>query len=278
MSSLLWVVQNNLYKEEGYNKFLNSLERLECNYIIVKPIPFTNIIIPVDFDDIDRDISEADDPIDDDSQPIMICGAISLGRIAKARGWHPGSFINDNFHYAKWKTNWGDNLLNPDAKIGTVSSFFGHSPSHDVFVRPTEDTKAIAGTVMSKYDFEDWISSVSMVKEEEFAPLHKNTEIAISPIKKIYNECRLFVVDGKVVTASIYKKGNDVIEDSNVDERYISFVNKMTKIWSPSIAFVMDVADTPNGLKIIEINNLNSAGFYACDTSKIINAVEELYA
>ena len=43
---LLWVVQNNLYNEVGYAQFIKSLERLESNYIIVKPIPFTNIIVP----------------------------------------------------------------------------------------------------------------------------------------------------------------------------------------------------------------------------------------
>jgi len=38
----------------------------------------------------------------------------------------------------------------------------------------------------------------------------------------------------------------------------------------------MDIADTPDGLKVIEINNINSAGFYDADPQKIIMAIEEM--
>ena len=132
---------------------------------------------------------------------------------------------------------------------------------------------------MAINEFSDWILNISEIEEDgAFAPLNKNTEIVVSSIKQIYNECRLFIVDGKVVTASMYKAGNRVMGDPNVDQRYLDFTQEMTDIWSPSIGFVMDVADTPNGLKIIEINNLNSAGFYACDTFKIIDSIERLYS
>jgi hypothetical protein len=50
----------------------------------------------------------------------------------------------------------------------------------------------------------------------------------------------------------------------------------MIQTWRPAQAFVMDIADTPDGPKVIEINNINSSGFYACDPQSIIVALESL--
>jgi hypothetical protein len=38
----------------------------------------------------------------------------------------------------------------------------------------------------------------------------------------------------------------------------------------------MDIADTPNGLKIVEINNINSAGWYRCDMQKLVTSLEDM--
>jgi hypothetical protein len=46
--------------------------------------------------------------------------------------------------------------------------------------------------------------------------------------------------------------------------------------WQPQRAFVLDVAETADGPKIVEINTLNSAGFYAADIQRIVLALEEL--
>jgi len=37
----------------------------------------------------------------------------------------------------------------------------------------------------------------------------------------------------------------------------------------------MDVARTPEGLKIIEVNNLNSSGFYAANVENLVLAIEK---
>ena len=52
--------------------------------------------------------------------------------------------------------------------------------------------------------------------------------------------------------------------------------DNLTKIHQPAKAFVIDIARVDGEFKIIEINNLNSAGFYASDVQKIIAAIEEL--
>lgn len=276
---MLWIVQDNLYNEDGYVRFINALQRLNCTYLIVKPVPFTNVLLPSDFDCDSHigDIHDADQLQIDNTQPIVICGATSLSRISKSRGWYPGTFLNDNFDYEMWRFGFGlENLLNCDAVVAPVYLLNNVHQYDNVFIRPIHDSKAIAGTVMSANEFEDWKRSVSQIEQEEFQPLHKNTVMLLSPIKQIYNECRVFVVDGVVVTASMYKQGDRVIANSNVDQRFIDFAQQMVDGWQPAIAFVIDIADTPEGLKIIEINNINSAGFYEADVFKIIDAINNL--
>jgi len=51
----------------------------------------------------------------------------------------------------------------------------------------------------------------------------------------------------------------------------------MVDLWSPDVGFVLDIADTPEGFKVIEVNCLNASGFYACDMAKVVFALEELY-
>lgn len=43
-----------------------------------------------------------------------------------------------------------------------------------------------------------------------------------------------------------------------------------------SDAYVLDICRTDDGLKIIETNCINAAGFYAADLGKLVSALEEL--
>ena len=53
---MFWVIQNNLYNEYGYRKFMESIERLDVDHIIVKPVPFTDILLPADFDSMTQNV------------------------------------------------------------------------------------------------------------------------------------------------------------------------------------------------------------------------------
>jgi len=288
---MLWVVQNNLYNEAGYERFITALERLGVDYLIVKPVPFTNKFLPADFDSMTEDFESTAEPDIDESQKIIVCGATSLSRVAKVRGWNPGSYLNDNFDFETWRDGFGaENILNADSVTGRICDGIDITHMGDqVFARPVDDSKAFAGVVMSKYDFFDWMQSISVIEEEEFQPLHKNTKIAVASFKKINAEYRLFVVDGKVVTASLYKQGNQVIANENVDQGVLDFGQRMVDEWQtkvdcrilpsvriPADAYVIDIADTDGGFKVIEINNINSAGFYDADVQKIIMALEDM--
>lgn len=94
-------------------------------------------------------------------------------------------------------------------------------------------------------------------------------------MKDIYQEYRFFVIDGKVVTGSLYKQGGKPLSSPIVNDDVLQFAEDMVNIWCPDRGFVIDIAVLPdNELKIVELNNLNSSGFYSCDIGKIVNAIE----
>lgn len=36
-----WVIQNNIFKEEGYQELIDSVKRLNIPHTVVKVVPFT---------------------------------------------------------------------------------------------------------------------------------------------------------------------------------------------------------------------------------------------
>ena len=41
-------------------------------------------------------------------------------------------------------------------------------------------------------------------------------------------------------------------------------------------AFVLDIAETPEGFCIIEVNNINSAGVYAANVSQLVQEIDQM--
>ncbi len=56
-----------------------------------------------------------------------------------------------------------------------------------------------------------------------------------------------------------------------------AYVRERVREWQPHEAFVIDVCDTEAGLRIVELNTLNAAGFYAADVQKLVLALEEAF-
>jgi hypothetical protein len=270
---MFWVIQNNIYREHNHEILIKTLERMGVPYTEVKIAPFVNKIIPAtfDFNSYKGSIEYVEEAYVNNNEPVMVCGGTLLAKLAKDRGWHPGSFLNDNFDYTKWVLKYSSNVLNNEAVIDTFESI---KPLwSEFFIRPCEDSKDFNGSIFNKEEFEKWRSD--WLIREDSCPF-KNNKVMASPIKKIYSEYRFFIVDGKVVTYSQYKMNDKVVLNSSVDDYVVNFAQDMVDTWQPARAFVIDVALTPDGLKVIEINNINSAGFYACDVSKFINAIEDM--
>lgn len=271
-----YVIQENLFREDHYKMLISSLERISAKYTVVRIFPFVDKIVDVStipLDNYELDLLEDFNPSDD---KIFIFGALKLSRIALERGWKPGSLMNSNHDFIKYKEYYKDNLLNYDSLILSLGESIEWVNHFDLkFIRPTKDSKSFAGNVFSYFEWEDLKENyLHNYRSSEF---NENTQIQVSTVKKIKKEFRFWIIDGKVVTGSQYRMGSFPFLSENIDDDAISFVEEMVDVFQLAEAFVMDVALTDWGWKIIECGCINCAGFYRSDIQKILFAIEDKF-
>ncbi|MCP3137803.1 ATP-grasp domain-containing protein [Pyxidicoccus xibeiensis] len=252
-----WVVQDNLFNERGFHTLMQTLERGGIPHTLVKVIPFDGGVQP--------EVQV--------SGPVIVMGSLSLARYAVRRGWVPGSFINDNFDFRVWREHLGEHLLNAGAQVCR----FADVPPRDgpFFIRPCLDDKSFSGMVTTWEEFAAWRDSV--LKLEEATTVSPDTWVAVSAPKHLQREYRMVVVDGRVVTGTRYKLGDRVVGSAEVEPEVYTFAQAMADRWGPARAYALDVFMHDGGLYVGEINNLNSAGFYAYDVGKMVAAIEAMH-
>lgn len=236
---------------------IRALELGDISYQIVKVIPFSHEVTP--------------EPVSKDR--IMVSGSTALSFIGQEKGWCV--FFNDNFNHKAWVENIKEELLNADALVGKFGEVVPQWEKF--FVRPVEDRKVFAGQLIHKDEFARWRQQTQDAHRDGYTTLTPDTEIVISPLKNIHSEWRFFAVDGKVVTGSLYKRYEKLYQQPLMhDDEVIPYAQMVVDKWQPDRAFVVDVALTDKGYKVIEYNCMNSAGFYKSDVGKIVEAIEGL--
>ncbi len=248
-----WVIQKSIFKPGNYDALVGALDQLSIDHTTVEIERGTMTMRP------DPDLEE----------PVYVCGAIKLANIARQKGWLPGSFLNDQFRFDVWLAKLGPELLNADIVAGTLGTI---DTSHfsSFFIRPLEDNKAFDGAVIDNATLVQW-------RADPARHALLDVEVIASPVKTIYREYRLFVVEREIVTGSVYKVAQRPFASSEVEPYVIDYVASIIARWLPAPSCVVDVCLTDAGLKVIEFNNINSSGFYACDVIKYVAAVQAAY-
>ena len=257
-----WVLQNNLFSEEEWTALVGALERWGFPYSVHRCVPFVGTLEP------------EPPPID---APVIVMGSYSMARHAHTYGWKPGAWL-DNLDFRIQREHWEDLMLNADAKCTTIGAFTGPTGGR-CFVRPVHDTKGFTGSVFDAQSWQEFRNGVLRIAGDSSKPtVTPLDEIMVCSIKEIWSETRTWVVDGRVVTASGYKIGTikRYTAPLQVDDDVTEFAQACADRWQPNAAFVLDIADTPAGLKIVEVNNINAAGFYRGDMQKLVVALANL--
>lgn len=255
-----WIIQNNIYSEEGFAVLIDALEKLDLPYSIHKCIPFVGTLDPEPMPTQER---------------VIVMGSYTLAREAQRRGWTPGVFLNENFDYAVQLKHWGDSMINADATICTFAAV--PEQIEPFFIRPIQDSKSFTGQVMDWPSFTEWRDRILALSPEDGATIAPDTMVMVCQKKEIYAEYRTWMVKGRAVAWSQYKTGTRKHYIADVDPRIIEFAEAYRGGWEPDKAYVLDIFDTPNGLKIGEVNNLNSAGFYKANMGKLVMALEDAF-
>jgi hypothetical protein len=205
---------------------------------------------------------------------VFVFGSLKLARLSKKYGWKLGALVTPNHDYNVYSKFYKENLLNFDSRVVNFGDdFIWNHEQH--FIRPCLDSKTFTGKV---FDESDWLSFKDrMLAHPEDTSLRVDTQIQVASPKNIKQEIRCWVVNGKIVTQSLYRRGYFLIQSNLVDEEAIDFAQKMVDIYQLAETFVIDIGLTDDGWKIIECGSTSCAGFYDADMQKLMIALEEMY-
>ena len=274
-----WIVQENVRDEATYDAFIAALRDQNVEHSVVKIIPFSHETIP--------DVNP--------TGRVVVWGSTTLDLVAKNKGWKPGTFLNENHDQRVWTEAYGrENMLNGDAEYYE----FCKVPAFDGvrFIRPVEDMKVFAGTLIHGTELAHW-QVQTLALADSFSTLTPKTVVSVSMPKDILTEWRFFVVAGKVVTGAMYRWGGKLYQHGRADLEDVTwgFAQTMVDKWAAAEAFVIDIAtirapectdwdqcptfyDGCNCFfsKVIEVNCINSCGFYDADMGAVVKAIEAL--
>ncbi|WP_428651206.1 ATP-grasp domain-containing protein [Roseibium sp.] len=256
-----WLLQ----EFEDTHKLAEALDRLEIPYSWHRVVPFVGELIP--------------EPEVPDPHAVVMFGSYALWRYAEKKNYRPGVFRLQPFVR---ETAWHPYLLNgTDALFLTLRDIPGRlsGDGRDWFLRPVDDSKAEPGNVKSAGEIVQMAQQVLALGEDEIpsGSLRHDTELMLTRPARILQEWRLWAVGGKIVTYSLYKEGTRVVYRPEIDAHALEFAQLMVDInpgYSP--AYVIDICRTDEGLRLLETNCLNAAGFYAADLQKLAAAIDAL--
>lgn len=250
-----WILQGNMINPASLAQLRQALGEQDVGYSLVKAVPIFNVLM---------------EPAPEVQGPVFVYGSTGLGDIAKQHGWQPGYF-DANLDYGLMLAHYGDLALNAGARISSLADAV--PLSGEFFIRPILDNKAFAGEVMTAEDLAEFRAGVASVADEPDTTVRLTDMVAVAPLVSIAAEYRFFVVKGKVVTGSRYKLGTVVQGSLEIPNEVAAFAQRAADQWIPNDACALDVAETSEGLRVIEVNSANSAGFYACDVREFVRAV-----
>jgi hypothetical protein len=133
------------------------------------------------------------------------------------------------------------------------------------FVKPTDDLKAFTGFIATQSVLQ------SMYETLVLHPHLLPEKIVIGPSYEVDAEWRLFIVDGEIISGSMYRPTGD----SNIPSELLTFASQAIANWTPAPVFVLDIGRVNSDWRIIECNCFNWSRFYSADVASIVQKVSQ---
>lgn len=255
-----WIIQTNLTHENDLREIQTACDTLEIPYTEILVIPFSPDLPTF--------------PLDGDHVNIYYGSTTLMENTYKLLNKPLGTFYDDTkFSMENYLNIWGEYMLNSEARVTTFGEFSKEDHPDDSlwFVRPDADSKSFVGDVREFSALRNWASSFTKFDN---AVLDENTKIIVAPPYKIRKEWRNYIVNGKVVTSSLYRKeGKKAVSRHDCPEDMIKFVEARCAEYTPHKIFVMDIAMTGGEYYIIECGCMNAVGLYDADIFKLVQSI-----
>jgi hypothetical protein len=218
-----------------------------------------------------------------ESVPIDACvifrGTLALMRhIQGSRRWRPGGWcMFQNLACSTYYAHFGPFLLNREYTLLPIAEavrladklFENYASGGQVFVRPDSVDKSFTGTLTDRTTFAHKFFGT---------PFDPATLILIARAKKLTYEWRLIVANGKVIAGSQYRSADSREEAPGCPDEVLTFAATMLDrvAWRPAPMFIMDICDSEDGLRLLELNSFGCSGHYLADVRTVVEAASQL--
>lgn len=245
----IWIVQSNLRSSVTLELLRGACNRLDLDLIPVSISPGANCM-----------------PDDLPDGPLIAHGATTLVELAgrDERFQHGVFYSPENFCHAAYTEGFGCDYVNSEADVvswGEALECLAEGKKQ--FVKPPDDLKAFTGLVASRAELQTLYDNISN------SSLSLPDKIVIGQIHEVDAEWRLFVIEGKIISGSMYRPS----ADSHLPLEMLEFVNQAVERWVPASAFVIDVGRVCGEWRIIECNCINWSRFYNSHVDAIVRAL-----
>lgn len=261
-TAMQWMIQDSAIPlgcvDDNGARLAQTLTAAGKPFIAIGMIPFTHEV---------TGLHDADP-----AAPTLVYGSTqTAAKIADWTTFRPGVFWKDSWWDPRTWVGKRSDFLNETMRTITVQELRQTWVDELTFVKSV-GVKYLTGMVLEpvKEDHDNWLIEQSV--------LDGTDELVMSPVVKLEAEWRFFVVDGEVVTGSMYRKEGIRRRNLPVESQVWEAAARATKEWMPSPNIVIDLALLSSGeYKVVEFNCLNSSGFYNSDVSKLVDALEASY-
>lgn len=261
-----WIIEESSLPEDCTPLY----EALNENLIEYKVVP--------EYRPFDRDISNY--LVYPDNDCVVVMGSLNLSKnLRKKAKWIPGIYYNaSKYECVNYYAHLGKYLLNSDyimlpfGELIRQKKFLYEHLGIDraIFVRPNRGDKTFPGQVVYKEDFEKKIErfGFNQIEPEELV-------IASSP-KPLRFEWRFVMADEEAITGSQYRKNGQVETKLHYPLAAAKFAEEVARNYDPGDkVWVVDVCQTNDEFKLMEIGCFSSAGLYCCDRRSIVREVSK---
>lgn len=266
-----WLVQDTARVYTAIDAEVQALKKLGFNFRTFGVIPFTDTITGLD--DLDPNeiyIIRGGTKIVDilSSRRVDNLTPELIESLSKGVSYNKRNF--DQAYYSELNLpvlNSTPEILDLQDPKNLYASF-----STDKFVKPSSDLKAFTAGVMEAGEVLKYF-----IERHYYRSGYAEETVLVHDVQEIDAEYRFICLNGSVLQGSQYRGKYDLKLDANIPLSVQEKATEFAKLYIPSDLYTMDLAETPNGVKIVEYNCWNGSGLYAMNVEELFTKVQNYY-
>jgi hypothetical protein len=212
---------------------------------------------------------------------VIFRGTLTLMRhLEGTRRWRPAGWCEfDRLACSTYYAHFGSFMLNreyallPYAETVRLSEslFARYGRDGRIFIRPDSVDKSFTGMVIDAPGFNN------RFRPNSFDP---TLPVLVARPKPLGKEWRLIIANGDVIAGSRYRDGSVRSVSPDCPGEAVEFVRHVLQAvpWRPAPVFIVDICESDEGLRVLELNSFGCSGHYEADVSVVVETAGRLAA